>query len=484
MSTSKVHITSPVRASRRRRTLSASLVALGTATLMTVFMTFGAAQAAHAAAGPPDPVGHLVKKAQKTVGDTATQATQATKPAKSANASVPSRNAPDPSASNDDDSPGHETANPKAPDHASSYVGHGELAGNDLIDVGHGTSTVNDDDSTTADSTLLAVGGQEIIGSHAKSDGTHQGHGAFPKIPVCEQSMGAVCLDLLYSDSYATDNGTSSDSRTNNGVGNVCLGGNDPTPDPANCTAPAFVGLGTSNSHAHRNQRTGRTTASSDSQLVAVCLNRDPVLGTCTVSADVLSSDGRASSDSPRSANRHSNVADLALVQPAGSPGIPGFPGLPGLPAPLPGAPVPGVPSGSDPFAVSVPMDCTSPSVLCIFGNQGETYLGHDLAGTSQSALDIFALDRNLTIGLAHSETLVHNDGGRSAVVSTPQAPHQTHATNAVFVHHSKSPVAQVAGGILPNTGGVWSGFLALGLLLFAAGAFATAWDRRRVNVG
>jgi hypothetical protein len=433
MSTSKTK-TTRVPATRRRHAFTAPLIAVATATLL-----FAGTGAAHAA-DDPNPVGNLVKKVDQSVSGAVKQ---------NSKASVPSQNAPDPAPSNDSDSPGHETPNPQAPDHGSSYVGHGELAGQDLIDVGHGTSTVNDDGSTSADSTLLAVGGQEIVGSHASSDGRRESHGAAPAIPACEQSSGAVCLDLLYSDSYATDNGSSSDSRTDNGVANLCVGGSDPT--GATCDAPVGATIGDSQSHAHRNQITGRTTASSNSELLSICLQRDPITHLCTVNADALSSHGDADSDGD--AHRSSDVANLD------------FPGSPAGQA-------------TQPFAVSVPMDCTSPSALCVFGNQGETYLGQNLVGTSQSALDIFALDRNLFVGLAHSETLVHNSGARPPVVSPPKV--QAPKAQPPAVQHT---VAKVVDGVLPNTGGVWSGLLALGLGLFAAGAMATAWDRRRARV-
>jgi hypothetical protein len=428
MSASRKH-SRQVTATRRRRAVIAPLVALATA----IFIYAGAGAAS---ATDPDPVGDLVKHVQQTVHD-------AVKPAR---ASVPSQNAPDPSPADDDDSPGHETANPQAPDHGSSHLAHGDLAGQDLVDLGSGRSGVNDDGSTTADSTLLAVGGQEIIGSHASSDGTQHSEGAVPAIPVCEQSSGAVCLDLLYSDSQATSHGSSADSSTSNGIANLCLGGNDPSGET--CTGPAQIVLGGSDSSAHRNLDTGRTTASSGSELTSVCLQRDPVLGTCTASADLVSSDGKADSDG--SSSRHSQVAGLNLA---------------GNPAGLP----------TEPFAISVPPDCTSPSVLCIFGNQGETYVGDQLAGTAQTALDLTALDDNLHLDLAHSETLAHNAGGRPPVVSPPQAP-----TAQPAAQHN--PITEAVDGVLPNTGGIWSGLLALGLGLFATGAIATAWDRRRTT--
>ncbi len=441
----------------RRRLFIVPVVALTTATMVVL----GAGTAS--ATDDPDPAGDLVKKVTKTVNSTVTKSTSTTSSQRSA--PVPSRDAPNPPAT-DDDSPGHETANPTAPDHGSSYVAHVTLGGNDVADVAKGKSTVNDNDSTTADSTLLGLFGMEIIGSHADSkNGPSEDHGAFPKIPLCKSSGGAVCLDLLYSDSYATDNGRSSDASTDNGAANLCVS-DTPTPTGGVCNELLSAKLLTSSSSAHRNQSTGRTTAASQSSAADVCVQRDPILGTCTVKADALSSDGQASSDSPRSASRHSQVLNVAIAGNA-----------------VPAGPI----TGTEPFAITIPPpDCPDQSLVCVFGNQGETYLGKDLAGTSQSALDIFALPGTpleLHAELAHSETLVHNDGGTTVLSpptnhnpSTNPGAHPRPAANL----DNNSAADSVNDGVLPHTGGVWSGLLSIGLLLVGAGAMALAWARRR----
>jgi len=446
----------------RRRLFIVPVLALTTASMVVL-----GGGSASAAANDPDPIGNLQDTVTKTVQKVTSPATKkaATKSSSpSRNASTPSRNAPNPPSS-DSDSKGHETANPTAPDHGSSYVGHVTLGGNDLADVASGKSTVNDNDSTSADSTLLAIGGTEIIGSHAdSSNGPSEDHGAFPSNPFCSSTGGMFCVDLLYSDSYATDDGSSSSSRTRNGVANACIGGDDPS--GTTCSGVLGTGVASANSGAHRNQTTGRTTATSDSSVFEVCVQNDPVTG-CQVKADVLSSDGQASSDSPRSASRHSRVANLVIGGTA-----------------VPVGPI----TSTEPFGISVPMDCpASESVLCVFGNQGETYLGQDLAGTSQTALDIFGLrgtPLELDVSLAHSETLAHNDGGTTVVSpptgDNPPAPTTKDAKDAEGAKATSADEAASADGVLPNTGGVWSGLLSIGLLLAGAGAIALAWARRR----
>ncbi len=446
MSASRTKTTSNVPAGSGRRALTASMIAIATVTMM--FLGSGPARAGH----HPNPVGNLVKTVHKTLNGGLKH---------QANASVPSRDAPNPPTS-DSDSPGHETPNPQAPDHGSSYVGQITLGGNNLLDLANGKSRANDNNSTSADSTLLAVGGTEIIGSHATSGGTQQSHGGVPTTPLCTASNGALCADLLWSDSYATDNGTSSRASTDSGFLGLCLGGSTAPASGTPCNAPVQASLLGNTSSVDRNQNSGRTKADSTSGVLGLCLLPGQIVASCAAGAGLLYSEGHA--DSNGSASRKSYVAALSIA--GHDLGLPADP--------------------SAPFGYSIPVNCPATgSVLCVFGNQGETYLAPGLAGTSQTALDIFALipaqlpsqvPSTLHVQLAQSETLVHNNGGR-AVVSPPESPEPPHAPA-----HAR-PAAAVDEGILPNTGGVWSGLLSLGLLLLGVGALSTAWNRRGVTM-
>ncbi len=432
----------------RTRSMRAGFAAVS----VTGLMLMGAGPA-HADGTDPlgNPLGNVVNQVKKSVQDATAK--------KSAGTTVPSKDAPDPPVS-DDDSPNHETTNPTSPDHASSQVGHVTVGGQDVLGVGSDKATVKDDDSTEADSTLLAVGGQEIVGAHAKSDGgPTSSHGGAPEIPVCEQSDGALCLDLLYSDAWADDNGTTSDSRSQSGLANLCLGGIDNTGET--CDGGATVDLAASRSSAHRNQQSGRTTGTAQSGLANVCVQREG--DACTVTADAISSYGH--SDSDGSASRSSQVLNFSLA--GNAAGAPNDAFAIAVPEPVPGGEV----------------DCTHPTtpptLLCVFGNQGETYFGDNVVGTSQTALDAMGFDQNLLANFAHTETLVHDDGGEAVVLppSNPNSP-----DNPTSPAHPR-PVTQVDDGVLPNTGGVWSGLLGIGLALFGLGAVATAWDRRRMTV-
>ncbi|HET8604575.1 MAG TPA: hypothetical protein VFM09_11640 [Marmoricola sp.] len=431
---------------RRRSTRRRSWPAVLAAAALGVFVTLGAAPAG----ADGDPLGTLVNGLQdqvqsvqkSTQGATGTRSTSST-------TSVPAQDAPNPPTS-DSDSPGHETPNPTAPDHGSSYVNHTGLAGNDLVDVGSTDSQINNNDSTRSDTTVLAVGGQEIAGSHASSSGKH--HDSFdPLAPICENSGGQVCLSVLYASSSASRSAATSKSSGRTGIANACVGGSDTT--NTTCSGPVHIGAGTASSSATRDRASGETKARSSSSLASVCLGPTG----CDLAVGAMQSSGRADSDP--TASRHSSVLNVN----AGGQQVADI---------------------TDPTAIAVPPGCAVP-VVCVFLNQGETYVSSDVAGHNQQALDLEALPGVAVLTLGQSETLVHNDGGQA--VSAPggnggnggpggavQAPHAGHAGAAAT---AAGPTA--AASVLPNTGGFWSGLIGVALLLVGAGAMLLAWARR-----
>ena len=255
-----------------------------------------------------------------------------------------------PAPSSDDDQPGHETEDPASPDHGAAETVDANLGGEDVADVGHNDATVEDDDSTSADSTLLALGGEEVFGAHADSDGENESHFGDPLAPLCEGSEGQVCLQVLYADAYATDEGGSSHSQSQSGVLGVCLGGTSSDPK-AECDGPVAAGVAESDGEASRNQSSGRTTASSESDVAEVCLEPDPITGACSLGASALHSEGDSDSgDSPGTASRDSYL--LAVEAGGEEKGRMG-----------------------DPTSIAIQPACAEPSLVCIFLNQGETYL-------------------------------------------------------------------------------------------------------------
>jgi hypothetical protein len=425
------------------------------AALAVVALSITSPVSASADEGPlPDPLGSLTDTAKSTVDDTLPGLTGGG--GGDAGAAEAPTGKPAPAPSSDDDSAGHETQDPVAPDHGSATIVQGGAAGQDVATVGDSEARVGNDDSTRSDATLLALGGQEVLGAHADSGKENEAHFGDPLAPLCEGSEGQVCLRVLYADAWATDQDGTSSSRSQSGVADVCLGGDDADPSAA-CSGPVSTGVADSEGRAERDQRSGRTTASSSSDVADVCVQADPATG-CALGADAVHSEGGSDSGgSKATADRDSYV--LALDAGGEEQGRVGDPQAIALP--------PGCPEGS--------------SVLCVFLNQGESYVAKHMAGHAQEALHLSVLPGNLdlVVELSRSESLVHNDGGEQPAGSAGDGP----AGKGVSTGGPGHP-GTVAGveGLLPNTGGVWSGLLALGLLGVGSGALLAARGRRRVG--
>ncbi len=367
---------------------------------------------------------------------------------------------PAPAPSSDSDLPGHETQNPSAPDHGAAEVAKAAVGGKDLADVSKDNGTTRDDNGTSADSTLLAIGGQEILGAHADSTKTHESHAGDPLAPLCANSGGQVCLRVLFADAYATNDGSTSHSLARSGIASACLGGSSTDPNAA-CTGPVSAGVGNSSGESTRDQASGRTTASSQSDLANACLTQPGSTGGCSLGADVLHSDGRADSGGATpSASRSSYLAGVTAN---------------------------GQNQGriDQPTAIAIQPACASPSLICAYLNQGETYLGSGMAGTAQDALDARVLpDTPVEVGanLSRSETLVHNNGGTAAAPGAGDRGPSAGDRGPQAGGGPRTPGGSSGGlgGVLPNTGGVWSGLLAAGLGAVGLGALVMAFNRRK----
>ena len=272
--------------------------------------------------------------------------------------------ATDPPAS-DDDSPGNETQNPVGPDHASTRGVDVALIETGLLGVNHDSATVNDDDSSSADSTLLSIGGTKVIGTHADSNGRQRGLVQHPR-PRVRRLRAAHCAPrLLYSESYASNDGTTSSATARSGILNACLGGSD-TDQTNGCDG--VVGAGLTPVRRERRARPG---------------------------APVRPRPARATSAWAPASWRRPKAA--AWVLPPSGPTVKRIPAG-WLRPPSAGPTCSASPSTVTPNAnplITEPTDLSLPpgcpdsfSLSCLFLNQGETYLGPGLlAGTAQDAL-------------------------------------------------------------------------------------------------
>jgi hypothetical protein len=345
------------------------------------------------------------------------------------------------SASGDAGSSGESESGTKA----KSQVLEVDLGDQDVADVARSEASIDDDDRARSNATLLALGGQEIIGTQADSDGEGESHAGDPLAALCEGSEGQLCLRVLFADAYADEDADRSEALSQTGVADVCLGGNS-SDQRAECAGPVGVKVATSKAHAERDKADGHTTSKGESAVVDVCVG--PEDDTCAVGAEVLKAESEASSDG--TTNGESTIIGLELGNEERG-------------------------SLNEEAELEIQPDCAEPSIVCAAANQGEAVVEEGLAKQSQDALNVGVLPDTLDVDLGISRTEATAKAGEPAAdVEQPSAAGGPGMPGAGDPGESA--------GILPNTGGVWSGLLSLALGGMAAGSFLLARNRRRLG--
>jgi hypothetical protein len=302
----------------------------------------------------------------------------------------------------DSDSPGHETPDPVFPDHGSGYVGNVDLNDQEILDLTRYDATIEDDGSTHSDSTVLALFGNEIVGSHATSNNEQLNN---PTSGLCDGTGGAICLSLLYHYVGAFQDEQSSAAAAAGGVLGLCLLGDNPTLTASyECKGLIGAGVAEGLGRAERDAVTGHTKADSFNELVAACLlnaernGRTPDAGddafACKglLGAQVLHSDSASESKTPAT-ERHSWLVGLDS----------GGKALLRL---------------EDPAGISIPPACGDGALLCLFLNQGESFIfpnaDHPLTQGAASAQEALHLDLlngsplDILVILGQAESIAH----------------------------------------------------------------------------
>ncbi|MGH3939204.1 MAG: hypothetical protein ACRDTG_11325 [Pseudonocardiaceae bacterium] len=287
----------------------------------------------------------------------------------------------------DDDSPGHETEDPQFPDHGSGFVGNVDLNDTEIADIVRYDATVEDDGSTHSDSTVLALFGDEVVGSSSSSDGSTYEN---PTDGICDATSGALCLSLLYHGTDALVDDESSFAQAYGGVLSVCVLGDDPEiVTTYECEGLLGVGAAEGEGGAERDTKTGHTEAYSDNELVKLCLTEgwDGFVCQGVLGASVLHSDSNSESVTPETER------DSWLI---------------------------GLDSGGeellrleDPTGISIPDGCGEPAVVCLFLNQGESFIFDNPqgAGSAQEALHLDLLNGtplDVLVELGQAESIAH----------------------------------------------------------------------------
>jgi hypothetical protein len=346
-----------------------------------------------------------------------------------------------------EDSPGHETPQPGPPDHARGAIAEVSLAGNDLVAVGQTNAQINDDGTSQGDVTVLSLGGQEIIGAHSDSEG-EESASVDPFAPLCEGSGGAVCLGLLFADTNSTNTPPASHSDASAAVAAVCLGGTNPDPG-VTCDGQVSASAARSTSSIDRDKTTGAETATQETDLADACIGGEDEEGVCQgVGATAVHSESTSSVDGNKQAQTESS-SYLANVQIGGTEAV----------------------IISDPTAITIPPNCPTPSLVCLFLNQGTESVSTGVAGSRQEAIHLSVLQG--AVG-GNDLTLAHAGNAETFVRwSTPTC----------CAPPPDVPRRPPAGPGLADTGFDTRVPLALMTLLALTGAMALAFERRRIAV-
>jgi hypothetical protein len=286
----------------------------------------------------------------------------------------------------EDDSPGHDTPQPTEPDHASGSIAEVSLVGEDLIEVGQTSAEIDEDGTSQGDVTVLAIGGQEVIGAHSASEGP-ESDSENPLGPLCEGSGGAVCLELLFADTNSTSSDTAAHSDAQTSLAFVCVGGTNPNPGNR-CNGPVGAGVSNSNSTITRDRTTGGEVAHQETDVADVCLGGEaPITGTCQgLGVTALHSESTSTVDGDQNAETESS-SYLAGVELAGQQFL----------------------IIADPTALALPPGCPpGASLLCVFLNQSAMTVSTGAAGSRQEALHVSVLAgvaQGADVALAHVGT-------------------------------------------------------------------------------
>ena len=373
---------------------------------------------------------------------------------------------PVPAAPNsDDDSEGHETQDPAPPDHASGGVVDIQVAGEDLVTVGATDARIEDDGEASGDVTLLAIGGSEIVGAHSRSRGGPANDANDPLAPLCEESGGAICIGLLFAETSSSEDGSISTAESRAALAAVCVGG-DETEYDGTCQGLLGADLATSDGEIRRDEGTGRTDAAQENELAGACLGGEGDQGACEgLRIAVLRSESTSSAPTADGDGTTERSSFLAAVEAQGEEEV----------------------IVDDPVTIAIPPGCPAgQSLLCIFLNQGESFVFVGGAGSRQEVVHV-----DLLPGLVDGQDLVEAHAGVSETLARNAGPAEVRPGTEVRPGFERAPglppgaaggpaVAGEVAGKLAFTG---SELLALGLigaalLVIGSGALAVACRR------
>ncbi|MGH3823899.1 MAG: hypothetical protein ACRDRA_13875 [Pseudonocardiaceae bacterium] len=354
-----------------------------------------------------------------------------------------------------DDSPDSDHLDdPHPPDHASGAVADIDLLKSHLLDITKYDATVEDNNESHADSTVLGLGGSRIVGSSADSrDHKREGENG-DALKTCNGTGGLICLSLLYHNTVATEEHDSALAAARGGVLALCLLGDNKEVTASYECDGISLGVAEGLGIVERDKKHGHTKADSANELLNLCIGKREKLTTpCDgVGLQAVHADTRSKSEKPDT-ERHSFLLGIDL-------------------------------NGSStylldgPTAVALPDDCGDSAVLCLFLNQGKSVIFKNPkgAGSVQEMLRLDVLNKTLLVVLGQAETLAHETEGRHHHKKPEPEGHGDKGDD-----HGKGEEGG-GGPELAETGADVAQLLAGGFLLTGLGALTVAASRRRVG--
>ncbi|MGH4000415.1 MAG: hypothetical protein ACRDTJ_23475, partial [Pseudonocardiaceae bacterium] len=171
---------------------------------------------------------------------------------------------------------------PRPPDHASGSVLDLDLGGDDedngideesILEITKYDATIEDDGETHADSTVLGLGGDQIVGSDASSEGENRDGDDGDLLGLCD--TGVLCLSLLYHDTVATEDRDASLAAARGGVLALCLLSDDEDVTATyECDGLLSLGVAEGLGVAERDNKQGHTKAESANELLNLCIGQ------------------------------------------------------------------------------------------------------------------------------------------------------------------------------------------------------------------
>ncbi|MGH3870896.1 MAG: hypothetical protein ACRDSR_05155 [Pseudonocardiaceae bacterium] len=289
---------------------------------------------------------------------------------------------------------------PRPPDHASGAVADVDLLKEHLLEITKYDATIEDNGESHADSTVLGLGGDSIVGSEAHSEGNNK-DGDNLTAGLCDALSGVLCLSLLYHDVIATEDNDSSLAAARGGVLALCLGNDDDDDVTATYECDGLLSLGVAEGLgvAERDKEHGHTKAESANELLNLCIGKRESL---TDSCDGLGLQAVHSDSDSESKEPDTRRGSYLL----------------------------GIDSSGDssylldePEAVTLLDDCGDSAILCLFLNQGKSVIFKNPkgAGSVQEMLRLDVLNRTLLVVLGQAETLAHETDGRDHHKKLPE---------------------------------------------------------------